>query len=147
MVRIIAALIASTVWAGAALADDKADIEAINAKFEQAMSAGDAAAIAALYSEDGIMYPPQSPPVEGRSNIQALWQSYIDEGVTSLDLNATEIVSSGSLGYDLGTFNLTMKTESGEVPASGKYLVVWHKGDDGTWRLHRDIWNDDAPMQ
>ena len=25
----------------------------------------------------------------------------------------------------------------------GKYVVVWKKGSDGTWRLYRDIWNAD----
>jgi ketosteroid isomerase-like protein len=27
---------------------------------------------------------------------------------------------------------------------SGKYIVVWQLGDDGAWRLHRDIWNMNA---
>jgi ketosteroid isomerase-like protein len=27
---------------------------------------------------------------------------------------------------------------------AGKYIVVWKKGEDGTWRLHRDIWNAGA---
>jgi uncharacterized protein (TIGR02246 family) len=147
MMRIAAALVVSGLTVGAALADDKQDIEEVNAKFEQALTAGDAAAIAALYAEDAVMFPPASPPVEGRANIQALWQSFIDAGVTSLDLNATEIASSGDLAYDLGTFSITTKTDSGEMPGSGKYLVVWHKSADGTWQLYRDIWNEDAAPQ
>ena len=23
----------------------------------------------------------------------------------------------------------------------GKYVVVWKKQEDGSWKLHRDIWN------
>lgn len=25
-----------------------------------------------------------------------------------------------------------------------KYLIIWKKGEDGDWYLHRDIWNADA---
>ena len=27
----------------------------------------------------------------------------------------------------------------------GKYLVVWKRGADGNWRLHRDIFNSSLP--
>jgi ketosteroid isomerase-like protein len=32
------------------------------------------------------------------------------------------------------------------VTATGNYLVVWKRGDDGNWRLHVDTWND-APAK
>ncbi|TIR04878.1 MAG: hypothetical protein E5X37_28660 [Mesorhizobium sp.] len=34
-----------------------------------------------------------------------------------------------------------MRPRPVKTPRLGKYIVVWKKGDDGTWRLHRDIWN------
>jgi ketosteroid isomerase-like protein len=30
------------------------------------------------------------------------------------------------------------------VQLAGKYVAVWKRGGDDTWRLHRDIWNFDA---
>jgi hypothetical protein len=33
------------------------------------------------------------------------------------------------------------------VTAVGKFIVVWPRGDDGVWRLHRDIWNMDPPAK
>ena len=32
----------------------------------------------------------------------------------------------------------------GKTDLVGKYIVIWKKGGDGNWRLHRDIWNFDA---
>ena len=36
-------------------------------------------------------------------------------------------------------------TEPLEMP--GKYACVWKKMEDGTWKIHLDIWNNDAPAQ
>ena len=33
-----------------------------------------------------------------------------------------------------------------EPPLSGKYVDVWHRTAEG-WRVHRDIWNLDAPEE
>ena len=30
-----------------------------------------------------------------------------------------------------------------EIP--GKYVVVWRKAEDGTWKLHVDIFNTNVP--
>ena len=34
--------------------------------------------------------------------------------------------------------------KQGRTPVNGKFIVIWTRGGDGTWRLHRDIWNTDA---
>jgi hypothetical protein len=32
----------------------------------------------------------------------------------------------------------------GKVLDKGKYIVIWKK-EDGTWKLHRDIWTTSVP--
>jgi ketosteroid isomerase-like protein len=44
------------------------------------------------------------------------------------------------MAYEVGRVKLT--TPDG--PAEGKYIVLWKQDADGTWRLHRDIWNMNA---
>jgi len=37
---------------------------------------------------------------------------------------------------------LTVQPEGKEAStASAKYVVVWKRQPDGSWQMHRDIWN------
>ena len=138
---LIAVLAVSCFALQSALAGDKEDLEAAISKFEQAVNAGDAAAVAAMYTEDAALLPPGAPMVQGNAKVQEFWQSMLDSGMSSLDLNAMEIIVSGSNASDVGTFTYA----AGDTTGAGKYITLWVKGDDGSWRVHRDIWNEDAP--
>jgi hypothetical protein len=49
---------------------------------------------------------------------------------------------SSSLAAETGTATLTIQPPSGaEQSQKVKYVVVWQKQPDGTWKLYRDIWN------
>jgi ketosteroid isomerase-like protein len=48
----------------------------------------------------------------------------------------------GETAHEIGRY--TLKTGTGEVADSGKYLVVW-KQEGGAWKLHRDIWTTSRP--
>ncbi|MDX1711493.1 MAG: SgcJ/EcaC family oxidoreductase [Rhodovibrionaceae bacterium] len=110
--------------------------------FEKAFNAGDAAAVAALYTEDAAVLPPGGGFVRGRAAIEEMWQGALDSGFVALDLQPMEIVIVGDTAYETSTFVGTIETEEGKSAAHGKYIVVWQKTGDGAWRLHRDIWNE-----
>ena len=75
---------------------------------------------------------------EDAEAIGKLWQSVIDSGAKDLQLEALEVgAGPDKMAYEVGRVMLT--TPDG--PAEGKYIVLWKQDDDGTWRLHRDIWN------
>ena len=66
-------------------------------------------------------------------------------GLADIALTTVEVEEVGDLANEVGTFTGTVPGEGGaRVPLTGKYIVVWHRGNDGTWRYHRDIWNTDA---
>src|SRR6266498_131357 len=51
---------------------------------------------------------------------------------------------SGEIGFVSGTYELTMNDASGNpVNDRGKYLEVWEKQPDGSWKCGADIWNSD----
>jgi len=55
-------------------------------------------------------------------------------------------VLGGESVNDLETVRL--RKDGARVPVSGKYIVVWQRGEDGAWRLYRDIWNmNPAPAE
>src|SRR6476620_7021163 len=53
----------------------KAEIEAVNAKWIDFFNKGDFAGVASLYAEDATAFPPGSGMVKGRAAIEALWKS------------------------------------------------------------------------
>jgi uncharacterized protein (TIGR02246 family) len=120
----------------------RAAIEEVNTQFAAAFNRGDTAAVASFYTEDGSLLPPGEAIVSGRSNIEAYWKAGVGAGLSNLQLRAAEVESQGEMAYEVGEFSFDMPTsDGGKATEKGKYLVVW-KNIDGSWKLHRDIWND-----
>jgi uncharacterized protein (TIGR02246 family) len=133
--RAVAVLLA---LARPAAADDvRAAVEAGNRAFVEAFLAGDARAVAELYTEDARVVAPGSPPAVGRAEIEAFWRGVIASGVKDVALSTAHVEASGGLAVEDGTVRLV--AADGAVNES-RYVVVW-KRVDGGWRLHRDIWN------
>ena len=54
----------------------KAEIEAVNAKWIDFFNKGDFAGVASLYTDDATVFPPGSGMVKGRAAIEALWKAW-----------------------------------------------------------------------
>ncbi|MFL6929395.1 MAG: YybH family protein [Xanthobacteraceae bacterium] len=118
----------------------KAEIEAVNAKWMDFFNKGDFSGIGSLYTDDATAFPPGSAMVKGRAAIEAMWKNMAEQ-VSDPKVTTIDVKSLGpSAAREIGTF--TLKTK-GPTPQeiSGKYVVVWEKvGND--WKLATDIWND-----
>jgi uncharacterized protein (TIGR02246 family) len=141
------AAISSTAYAasnetGDGVREARAAIEAANAKFSEAFARGDAKALAAMYTIDAIVFPPDSETVRGNQAIGEFWKTTRTSGVQSAVLTTVDVGRSGDVAYESGKVTLTIKSEGKEpTTAMSKYVVVWMRQPDGSWKLHRDIWN------
>jgi uncharacterized protein (TIGR02246 family) len=116
----------------------RAAIEAANAEFAAATSRGEAAAVAAMYTERGQLFPPNEKIVEGRAAIERYWKAAIESGIKAIELTTTEVEGLGDSAVEVGSYTLFGKDR--RAVDRGKYLVLW-KRVDGVWKLHRDCWN------
>jgi uncharacterized protein (TIGR02246 family) len=118
----------------------KAEIEAVNAKWVELFNKGDFDGVASLYTDDATAFPPGSGMVKGRAAIGAMWKSMAEQ-VSDPKVITLDVKPLGpSAAREIGTFSLKAK---GPTPqeVTGKYVVVWEKvGTD--WKLAADIWND-----
>jgi uncharacterized protein (TIGR02246 family) len=118
-------------------------IAAANENFMAAFKKGDAAGLAALYTENGQVLPPNSDFVTGKEAIQAFWQALIDMGIKDLKLKTVEVEGHGDTAIEVSQY--TIHGEGGQELGKGKYIVIW-KQQEGQWKLHRDIYNSNSSM-
>jgi ketosteroid isomerase-like protein len=100
--------------------------------YEKAWQARDAAALAALFAEDGFVLAGGTPPVRGRAAIRS---HYANAG-GALALRALAFATAGDLGYIIGGFSRA----AGE-PDIGKFTLTLKRGGDGRWLIMSDMDN------
>jgi ketosteroid isomerase-like protein len=111
-------------------------VEEGNRKFGAAVQRKNWAELASLYTNDAKVLAPDAPIVTGRKAIENFWRDAASAlGLVGATLKTLDLEVSEDTAYEVGQADL--KVSSGQV----KYMVVWRRGDDGAWRLHRDIWN------
>lgn len=121
-------------------------IEAANLKFGEALSQGDAAALAAMYTDDATLLPFEADMIKGKAGVEAYWNGAIQMGVKGVVLTTVDLGGGDECIYEVGTAVMTVQPEGMDpVEMPGKYVVVWKKAEDGTWKLHVDIFNTNVP--
>jgi len=118
----------------------KAEIEAVNAKWIELFNKGDFAGVGSLYTAGATAFPPGSAMVRGNAAIGAMWKSIAEE-VGDPKLMTLDVKPLGpSAAQEIGTVSLKTKGPNPK-DVTAKYLVIWEKvGND--WKLAADIWND-----
>lgn len=137
---LVAALLAVPgALSGQVPADAKAAIAKGNQAWQAGWNAGDAAAIANLYTEDAHLLAPGVEGVKGREAIRTELASQIAaaEGV-QVKLETGELLGQGDTVVEVGSFVMT--AADGAHADHGKYIAVWKKVG-GNWKISHDIWN------
>jgi len=103
--------------------------------YEAAWRNKDAAALAALFWEDGFVLSSGAPPVRGRGQIQ---KHYAGQG-GPLALRALAFATEGSVGYIIGGFS----RQVGEADI-GKFTLTLRRGADERWLIMSDMDNGNS---
>jgi ketosteroid isomerase-like protein len=131
-------------------ADTKAAEDAVraaDAAWSKAAAAQDAAAVGSYYADDATVLPPNAPLITGKDAAQKSWAAMLVPG-NSVSWTTEKVSSStsGDMAYTQGAYTATMAGADGKpMSDTGKYLCVWKKQADGTWKSVEDVWNSDLP--
>jgi uncharacterized protein (TIGR02246 family) len=141
MIRIVPIATAIVFYATSALAQSKATIDKLNDAWCAAFNKGDAAAVAAMYTDDATVLPPGAPMVKGATAIKDLWAAQAN-ALGDAKLTTVELHTMGEvMAYEIGT--VTAKTKaSPPQDVAGKYVVVWRRSGT-SWKIAADIFNLD----
>ncbi len=124
---------------------DQTAIRQVEENYVKLANAKDFKGAAALYADDAIVLLPNQAAFQGRAAIQAWMEA--PPPLSNFQMKSLEIEGRGDLAYDRGTYSMTV-TPAGAAPIEdhGKYLTIWRKQADGSWKVLRDIWNSDLPL-
>lgn len=102
--------------------------------FLTAISHGDARLAASVYHVDALLLSPSGDLVSGRSAIEQFWQSGIEVGLGSVELQPLSQATWAALVYELGRFRMVLARATGRPAVErGRYLIV-HVQSQGSWR-------------
>ena len=82
--------------------------------------------------------------VKGKDAIKMAWKQMLETPGPGLTFDTTyvEVARSGDLAYEYGTYDLKTEAKKGKVAdEKGKYVVVWKKQANGSWKAVADIYN------
>ena len=105
-------------------------------------AAHDAAGLAALYTGDAQLLPPDMEVISGRAAIQEFTAKNNPPDGPAFEFATIETQVLGEYAHRQGSF--TVKGPDGATLDSGKFIELWKKVN-GKWLIHRDIWNRNAP--
>ena len=119
-------------------------IERANAQFGEAVQRGDSAGIVANYADDAMMMMAGGPAWRGRTEIAANATKMFKSATVNLTTNSVDV--GGDYAIETGTYEMNMTPPGGKpVADKGKYVTVWKKQGDGSWKIYRDIGTTDLP--
>jgi uncharacterized protein (TIGR02246 family) len=130
-----------------------ADLQAVKdveAAWLKDTAAKDADKWASYFAEDGSALYPGAATVNGKEAIKAAMAPYFADPNFSLSFESTRAMASkgGDMVYSQGTYTMTMTNPKTKKPMTdkGKYLTVFTKQADGSWKAVADTFNSDSPM-
>ena len=129
-------------------AADEAAIRKLDAEWSKAAGAKDADKTVSYYTDDAQVMPANSPVIHDKAGARAMWQGMFNMPGFSGGWKPAkvDVARSGDLAYVTGTYEMHETDASGKPKTDkGKYLEVWKKQADGSWKCVADMFSTDLP--
>jgi uncharacterized protein (TIGR02246 family) len=144
------ALLSFTFIGTAAAAEAKIEqaLRDLDAQWSAAAGAKDLDKTVSYYAESAVVMPPNASAATTKESIRSAWKEMLTAPGAAISWKATkvEVAKSGDLAYVSGTYEETMTDASGKpIKDRGKYVEIFKKQADETWKVVADIWNSDLP--
>ncbi|MGA3192642.1 MAG: SgcJ/EcaC family oxidoreductase [Candidatus Bathyarchaeia archaeon] len=117
-------------------------------KAREAAKAKDLDRYVSFYADDAVLLWPGTPMIIGRAAIRKFMRVFFSmpEFSLSFETARVEVSPSGDFAYTCGINKVTLVDLNGKrMKDSGKYLTVYRKQSDGTWKVVADMGNSDLP--
>ena len=132
--------------------DIEADVNALKAlvdEFDALENVGNPEGLVALiYAEDAVRMLPDEPMLRGKTAILERFKKGAEQFTSQIDNVVEDIQVDGNLAYIRGISTGSFSPKAGGEPitAVGKWMAVYKRQADGSWKCIADIYNRDNPL-
>ena len=131
-------------------AADVQAVAAVEATMLKDMAGKDADKVVSYFADNATGLYPGNGIVTGKADIKATFAPFLADPNFAITFQNTGAVASkgGDMVYSVGTFTMTLTDPKTKKPATekGKYLTVYMKQADGSWKAVADTYNSNSPM-
>jgi len=103
---------------------------------------------AGYMAEDSVVLAPNEPVVRGRDKAKEMIKAMVADPNFAISFQPTQVEASkgGDFAYSVGTYSMTVSDKDKKpVTDKGKYVTVYKKQADGSWKAVADMFNSDMP--
>ena len=110
----------------------------------------DFARLASILCDDIILMPPNDTSLFGKDEVIEWFKEYFSNFHIS-NLTPTErdvFIASDKVAIENWTYVVAIKPIDGsdKIRDDGRFLTIWKKENDGTWKISHSIWNSIRPI-
>ncbi|AUD07377.1 YybH family protein [Spirosoma pollinicola] len=116
---------------------DAVNVQDLDRQFIDAWNNKNADKITALLAED-VDFLQGNVHYKGKSDVAKQWVQATLPTLANLKTNVVSSAVDTHVAYEAGTFAVDVLTNEPEQPKAfgeGNFMLLWKKGDDGTWKL------------
>lgn len=137
--------------AAAAPEQSAAAVKTADMQWSKAAQTHDMVALDSYYADDATVLPANAEMITNKSGAMKYWMDNLTKDVeVSWTPMYVEVSKSDDMAYVVGSYTMTTKPAKGKkgnpVTDQGKYLSVWKKQADGSWKAEADTWNSDKAL-
>jgi uncharacterized protein (TIGR02246 family) len=124
---------------------DISGIDRLRGVHVAAVNAGDANTWAACFTDDAVQMPPHFGANAGKAAIQGWSSGFLSQFACRFSLSVEEVRAPGDWAFERGRYKITLtpRAGGGSLDDIGKYITIYQRQSDGSWKIARDIWNSD----
>jgi uncharacterized protein (TIGR02246 family) len=138
------------------LTKEKVDVEADIAAIEEVVNqyavtanAGDFEGWLSLHADDVVKMGPDAPAIFGKEDLRANFAPAFENFDTHCAIYPEETQVDGDMGLARGTYTLSITPKAGgetiDIMKDGKYLTLFKRQADGSWKISHDCYNSNIP--
>jgi uncharacterized protein (TIGR02246 family) len=127
---------------------EEAAIDRLREIHVTSVNAGHANTWAACFTDDGVQMPPHFGTNVGKTAVLGWCNGFMNLFACRFSLSVEEVRIAADWAFERGRYDITLTPRSGGQPMedNGKYITIYQRQSDGSWKIARDIWNSDQPL-
>ncbi len=118
----------------------------LEGRFSQAVAEGGGKAFASWFADDAVTLSNGKPATLGRGAIAASANWKPSEYQLTWTAQGAQVGPSNDMGFTWGHYESRATDRNGQpVVNTGRYITIWRKLKDGTWKVAMDASADEPP--